>query len=51
MYVDKDSIVAVAEKALNMESAGKEDWCIWWLEWLWQQEIDMAICDVKQDTS
>ena len=48
MYVDKDSIVAVAEAALNMEVEGKEGWCIWWLEWFWQQEIERAVCDVKQ---
>jgi hypothetical protein len=51
MYVDKDLIVPVAEAALNMEVEGKEDWCIGWLEWFWQQEIERAVCDVKQKTS
>ena len=48
MYVDKDSIVGVAEKVLHMESSGKEDWCIWWLEWFWQQEIERSICSIKR---
>ncbi len=48
MYVDRNFILALAEKVLNMKTAGKEDWCIHWLEWFWQQEIETAIYDVKQ---
>ena len=48
MYVDRNFILALAEKVLNMKTAGKEDWCIHWLEWFWQQEIETAIHDVKR---
>ena len=37
-----------AEEALCMKADGKESWCIDWLEWLWQQEIEKAIWSVKQ---
>ncbi len=47
MYADKEAILALAEKVLNVKAAGKEDWCIHWLEWVWQQEIEAAIYDVK----
>jgi len=30
------------------QSHGKERWCISWLEWFWQQEIERAIWSVKQ---
>ncbi len=48
MYIDKDVMADLAGEALNMETAGKEDWCIWWLEWFWRQEIDRAIDDVRR---
>jgi len=48
MYVDRNFILALAERVLNMKTAGKEDWCIHWLEWFWQQEIETAIYDVKR---
>ena len=48
MYIEKDLMVVVAGKALNMEVEGKEDWCIDWLEWFWQQEIERAISSVKR---
>ncbi len=51
MYADKEAILALAEKVLNMKAAGKEDWCIHWLEWFWQQEIETAIYNVKQGKS
>ena len=51
MYVDRNFILALAEQVLNMKTTGKEDWCIHWLEWLWQQEIEEAIYNVKQDKS
>ena len=51
MYADKEAILALAEKVLNMKTAGKEDWSIHWLEWIWQQEIEAAIYTVKQDKS
>jgi hypothetical protein len=51
MYADRDAILAIAEKELNMKTAGKEDWCIHWLEWIWQQEIEAAIYNVKQGKS
>jgi len=51
MYVDRDAILALAEKELNMKTAGKEDWCIRWLKRLWCDEITMAICDVKRRKS
>ena len=51
MYADKDAILALAEKVLNMKAAGKEDWCIHWLEWIWQQEIETAIHNAKQGKS
>ena len=48
MYVDRDLMMAAAEEALNMKVDGKEDWCISWLEWFWQQEIEGAISSVKR---
>ena len=48
MYIDKDVMVGLAKEALGTETAGKEDWCIWWLEWFWRQEIDRAIDDVRR---
>ena len=47
MHIDKNLLMSVAEETLNMESTGKEDWCIFWLEWFWQQEIESAISSVK----
>jgi hypothetical protein len=51
MHIDKNLLINVAENALHMKSTGKEDWCISWLEWFWQDEIERAICDVKQGGS
>jgi len=48
MYIEKDLMIAAAEEALNMKVDGKEGWCIDWLEWLWQQEIERAISSVKR---
>jgi len=48
MYADREAILALAEKVLDTKAKGKEDWCIHWLEWLWQQEIEAAIYNVKQ---
>jgi len=48
VYIEKGLMIAAAEEALNMKVDGKEDWCIDWLEWLWQQEIERAISSVKQ---
>jgi hypothetical protein len=48
MYVDKDLMIAVAEEVLYMKADGKESWCVSWLEWFWQQEIERAIGSVKQ---
>ena len=48
MYVEPDVMVAVAEEALHMKAAGKEPWCIAWLQWFWEQEIEKAISDAKQ---
>ena len=50
MYIDEDLMIAAAEKTLCMKAAGKEQWCISWLEWLWQQEIEKAISEVKGST-
>jgi hypothetical protein len=48
MYIEKDLMIAAAEEALNMKGEGKEDWCIDWLKWFWQQEIERAISSVKR---
>lgn len=48
MYIERGLMIAVAEEALKMEADGKEGWCISWLEWFWEQEIERAISDVKQ---
>jgi len=48
MYIEKDLMIVVAEEALNMKVDGKEDWCIDWLKWFWQQEIERAISSVKR---
>ena len=49
MYIKKDLMRAAAEEALNMKVDGKEDWCIDWLKWFWQQEIERAISEVTCD--
>jgi len=49
MYIEKELMIAAAEEALCMKADGKESWCIDWLEWFWQQEIERAIWNVKQD--
>ena len=48
MYIEPDVTIAVAEEALHTKAAGKEPWCIAWLHWFWEQEIEKAISDVKQ---
>ena len=48
MPIDNSLIIDVAEEALNMKSSGKEDWCVFWLEWFWKQEIERAIYSIKQ---
>jgi hypothetical protein len=48
MYTERSLMVSIAEKALCMKADGKEQWCISWLEWFWQQEIERAIWSVKQ---
>ena len=47
MYLEPGLMIAVAEEVLKMEADGKEGWCIFWLEWFWEQEIERAISDVK----
>jgi len=51
MYIDRDLMIATAEGSLCMKADGKEGWCISWLEWFWQQEIERAISSVKQGRS
>ena len=46
MYIEKDLKIVVAEEDLNMKLDGKENWCIDWLKWFWQQEIERAISSV-----
>ena len=48
MYVEESLMVATAEEALCMKAGGKEQWCVSWLEWFWQQEIERAIWSIKQ---
>ena len=48
MYVDKDAMIVLAGNAVNMDPTGKEDWCIAWLEWFWEQEIEVAVWEAKQ---
>ena len=49
MHIDQNLLIGVAEEALSMKSAGKEGWCVSWLEWFWQEEIESAICGVQLD--
>ena len=51
MYIENGLMIAAAEEALNMKVDGKEDWCIDWLKWFWQQEIEKAISSVKRRKS
>jgi hypothetical protein len=51
MYLERGLMVAVAQEALNMKADGKEAWCISWLQWFWQEEIERAIWDVQQGRS
>ena len=51
MYVDPDLMIVVAEKVLCMKADGKEHWCISWLRWFWEQEIERAICSIKEGNS
>ena len=47
MHIDRKTLLTLAEEMLNMKSTDKEDWCIYWLEWFWQQEIERAIESIK----
>ena len=49
MYIEEDLMIAVAKEALSMKADSKEDGCIDWLEWFWQQEIERAISEVIYD--
>ena len=51
MYIERRWMMVVAEEALNMKADSKENWCIDWLEWFWQQEIERAISEVTYDES
>lgn len=51
MYVEEDAMIALAEKVLCMKVEGKEQWCISWLEWFWQEEIERAIRSVSSRPS
>jgi hypothetical protein len=48
MDIESDVLVALAEEVLHTKADGKERWCVAWLEWFWEQEIEMAISDVKE---
>jgi len=48
MCVEQDLMIALAEDVLCMKADGKEQWCIAWLEWFWQEEIERAIWSIKQ---
>ena len=48
MYVERDLMVALAEDVLCMKADGKERYCISWLEWFWQEEVERAVWSVKQ---
>jgi len=49
MHIDQNLLIGVAEEALSMKSTGKEGWCVSWLEWFWQEEIESAICGFQLD--
>ena len=51
MYIDPDLMIVIAEKVLCMRADGKECWCISWLRWFWEIEIERAICSVKESNS
>ena len=51
MYIDPDLMIVIAEKVLCMRAEGKEYWCISWLRWFWEIEIERAICSVKESNS
>jgi hypothetical protein len=48
MYIDKNILRDLAERALNTKAGGKADWCIEWLERIWNNEITTAICEAKR---
>ena len=48
MHVERGLMIAVAEQALYMKADGREQWRIFWLEWLWEQEIEGAVWSIKQ---
>ncbi|MBN2269970.1 MAG: hypothetical protein JXN61_05105 [Sedimentisphaerales bacterium] len=48
MDIQKDLMIALAEDVLCMKAKGREEWCIWWLEWFWQEEVERAVWSVKQ---
>lgn len=50
MHIDRNLLIGVAEETLNTK-INKANWCISWLEWFWQDEIEKAICDVKKGRS
>jgi hypothetical protein len=48
MYIDRNMLVGLAERALNTKAGDNADWCIEWLKRIWHDEITMAICDAKR---
>ena len=48
MHIEPNVLVAVAREVLHTRAEGRERWCISWLQWFWEQEIEKAIWDVKE---
>ena len=48
MYIDRKTLLELAEKELNTKAGANGDWCIDWLKRIWWNEINSAICDVTR---
>jgi len=48
MDLENHAVIPIAERALAMSAVGRESWCVEWAQWLWSQEIEIAVYAAKQ---
>jgi len=48
MDLEDHAVIPIVERALAMTAVGRESWCMEWAQWLWSQEIEVAVCEAKQ---
>ena len=48
MRLDNPYIVPVVERTLHMSVDDRQQWCLDWAVWLWQQQVEIAVYRAKQ---